>query len=125
MRLRSPRVQGEGPARARSLQKLATKLFESSAARRIYDTAMELEKQMARARRAQGHLSERRLLQRHRLREDGHPDANCSRPCSRIARVAGWLAHLLEQLEDNRIFRPSQVWVGDIDRVVVPIEQRG
>ena len=39
-------------------------------------------------------------------------------PVFAIARVAGWLAHLLEQLQDNRIFRPSQIWVGEADRTV-------
>ena len=46
-------------------------------------------------------------------------------PIFAISRVAGWLAHLLEQLEGNRIFRPSQIWVGEADRTFVPIEERG
>lgn len=46
-------------------------------------------------------------------------------PVFAISRVAGWLAHLLEQLEDNRIYRPSQIWVGDIDMPFVDIDKRG
>jgi citrate synthase len=45
-------------------------------------------------------------------------------PIFAIARVAGWLAHLFEQLESNRIFRPSQVWVGEADRKWIPISDR-
>ncbi len=45
-------------------------------------------------------------------------------PLFAIARVAGWLAHWLEQMEDNRIFRPTQVYTGTHDRHWVPIEQR-
>jgi len=45
-------------------------------------------------------------------------------PVFAVARVSGWLAHLLEQLEDNRIFRPSQIWVGEKDRTFVPMAER-
>lgn len=34
-------------------------------------------------------------------------------PIFAMARVAGWLAHWLEQLKDNRIFRPEQIYVGE------------
>lgn len=42
-----------------------------------------------------------------------------------VARCAGWLAHWREQLKDNRIFRPTQVYTGEQERDYVPIEQRG
>lgn len=41
-----------------------------------------------------------------------------------IARSAGWLAHWREQLGDNRIFRPTQVYTGEPVRDYVPIELR-
>jgi len=41
-----------------------------------------------------------------------------------IARSAGWLAHWREQLADNRIFRPTQVYTGEPTRDYVPIELR-
>jgi len=41
-----------------------------------------------------------------------------------IARTAGWLAHWREQLGDNRIFRPTQVYTGQGIRKYVPINQR-
>lgn len=41
-----------------------------------------------------------------------------------IARSAGWLAHWREQLKDNRIFRPTQVYTGEQERDYVPIELR-
>lgn len=42
-----------------------------------------------------------------------------------IARAAGWLAHWKEQLGQNRIFRPTQVYTGELGREYVPIERRG
>jgi citrate synthase len=41
-----------------------------------------------------------------------------------IARSAGWLAHWREQLSDNRIFRPTQVYTGEPIRDYIPLEQR-
>ncbi|MEW5755269.1 MAG: citrate synthase [Pseudomonadota bacterium] len=41
-----------------------------------------------------------------------------------IARSAGWLAHWREQLANNRIFRPTQVYTGERLRDYVPIDQR-
>jgi citrate synthase len=45
-------------------------------------------------------------------------------PIFAIARVAGWLAHWLEQLQNNRIFRPEQVYVGRQSADYVPLAQR-
>ena len=45
-------------------------------------------------------------------------------PIFAIARVAGWLAHWLEQLKNNRIYRPEQKYVGKHDVHYVPLEQR-
>jgi citrate synthase len=41
------------------------------------------------------------------------------------ARMAGWTAHVMEQLQDNRLIRPESVYVGPPDRKVQPLEQRG
>jgi citrate synthase len=45
-------------------------------------------------------------------------------PIFAIARVAGWLAHWVEQLKDNRIYRPEQIYVGKHDVEYVPLEKR-
>jgi citrate synthase len=41
-----------------------------------------------------------------------------------IARTAGWMAHWREQLGDNRIFRPTQVYTGKPPRDYVAIGGR-
>jgi citrate synthase len=45
-------------------------------------------------------------------------------PIFAMARVAGWLAHWLEQLRNNRIFRPEQEYVGKHNVAYTPLEQR-
>jgi len=45
-------------------------------------------------------------------------------PTFAISRVAGWSAHCLEQLEDNRLIRPRSEFVGEHDRGWVPLDER-
>jgi citrate synthase len=41
-----------------------------------------------------------------------------------IARVAGWLAHWLEQMKENKLYRPEQIYEGDHNRSYLPVDQR-
>jgi citrate synthase len=42
-----------------------------------------------------------------------------------ISRTAGWTAHVLEQLADNRLYRPLSEYTGDaVGKKFVPIDQR-
>jgi citrate synthase len=41
-----------------------------------------------------------------------------------VARSAGWLAHWREQIANNRIYRPTQIYVGSDMREYVPISER-
>jgi 2-methylcitrate synthase len=45
-------------------------------------------------------------------------------PIFAIARMAGWTAHVLEQLADNRLIRPLSEYTGPEGLTVVPIDQR-
>ena len=41
-----------------------------------------------------------------------------------MSRVGGWIAHTLEQYDDNRLIRPRARYVGERDRTVPPIDER-
>jgi len=45
-------------------------------------------------------------------------------PIFAVARSAGWLAHILEQRVDNRIYRPRSLYTGEEGREFVPIDKR-
>ena len=41
-----------------------------------------------------------------------------------VSRVGGWMAHALEQLDDNRLVRPRSRYVGPSPRTWTPVEER-
>ena len=117
------RVYKAKDPRANVLQGLATQLFEKFGASPIYGIATELEKQME---QLVGHKGIYPNVDFYSgiVYEKMEIPVDLFTPVFAIARVSGWLAHLLEQLQDNRIFRPSQIWVGDADREVPSIDAR-
>jgi len=46
-------------------------------------------------------------------------------PIFAMARVSGWLAHILEQRKDNRIYRPESLYRGPSERAYVPLGECG
>jgi len=45
-------------------------------------------------------------------------------PVFAIGRTAGWTAHMIEQIQDNRLIRPNSVYIGPRDYKWKPIEER-
>jgi len=45
-------------------------------------------------------------------------------PIFAMARVAGWLAHILEQRRDNRLYRPKSLYIGSEPKEYMPLEKR-
>jgi citrate synthase len=45
-------------------------------------------------------------------------------PLFAMSRVAGWTAHVLEQLQDNRLIRPRSEYVGERNVPYVLMEDR-
>jgi citrate synthase len=45
-------------------------------------------------------------------------------PIFAMSRASGWIAHVLEQYDDNRLIRPRARYIGEEDRTVPPIEER-
>ena len=46
-------------------------------------------------------------------------------PIFALSRVAGWAAHVIEQLGNNRLIRPRSLYTGPATRTVKPIAERG
>jgi citrate synthase len=131
---RGKRIMGMGhreykvrDPRARHLEAMAKELADHVGGERWYETAHAVE------------LASRKVLQEKKpgntiyanvdfytapvLADLGIPgdEFTCMFACGRIA---GWTAHILEQLADNRLIRPQAAYEGPTPGPYVPIEQR-
>jgi len=109
--------------RATILQELAEQLFEQNGSDHYYAIAVELEKVVEEKLGHKGIYANVDFYSGLVYRYLGIP-TDLFTPIFAIARVAGWLAHWKEQLTVNRIFRPTQDYVGKHGLSYVPIEKR-
>jgi citrate synthase len=109
--------------RATILQNLAEQLFEKFGHDKYYDIAVEMERVVEEKLSQKGIYPNVDFYSGLVYRKLGIP-TDLFTPIFAIARVAGWLAHWKEQLAENRIFRPTQVYSGLHDAEYIPIEQR-
>lgn len=111
--------------RARHLENMARALADETGDRRGYEIAHRLEEVAAR----HPYYVERKLypnveffsapvLHGLGMRPELMPAAFA------LSRIAGWTAHILEQLADNRLIRPSAIYVGPAPRTFVSLARR-
>ena len=109
--------------RAVILQELAEKLFERFGSDLYYGIALELEKVVSEKLGHKGIYPNVDFYSGLVYRKLGIP-TDLFTPVFAIARVAGWLAHWKEQLGENRIFRPTQIYTGEHNQAYIPLEKR-
>jgi citrate synthase len=109
--------------RATVLQKLAENVFAESKRPDLYDIAVELERVAEPIYGPKGVYPNVDFYSGIVYNSLGIP-ADLFTPIFAIARTAGWLAHWLEQLQGNRIFRPDQEYIGKRNQSYVPLEKR-
>jgi len=106
--------------RAKHLKELSRRLGEEQGEPLWYEMSAEIEKQVTAAIGKNCNVDFYSASLQHYLGIPGEL-FTCIFASSRIA---GWCAHILEQLDDNKIIRPSANYVGPKDADYVPIEQR-
>lgn len=109
--------------RATILQDLALQLFDKFGSDKYYAIAQEVERIMTEKVGNKGIYPNVDFYSGLVYRKMGIP-TDLFTPVFAIARVAGWLAHWKEQLEENRIFRPTQVYNGLHGIAYTAIDQR-
>jgi citrate synthase len=109
--------------RATVLQELAENVFVETGRPKLYQLAVEVERVAADLLGPKGIYPNVDFYSGIVYLSIGIP-RDLFTPIFAIARVAGWLAHWLEQLKNNRIFRPEQIYVGKHDVPYAPLEQR-
>jgi citrate synthase len=109
--------------RATVLQELAENVFAETKRPKRYEIAVELERVAAGILGPKGIYPNVDYYSGIVYESLGIP-RDLFTPIFAIARVAGWLAHWLEQVKNNKIFRPEQIYVGRHDVPYKPLEQR-
>lgn len=109
--------------RAPILQKQAKALFDKFGSDKNYEIALELERAVAEKLAGKGIYPNVDFYSGFVYTKLGIPE-DLFTPIFAIARVAGWLAHWKEQLAENRIYRPTQIYDGEHGQGYIPIEAR-
>jgi citrate synthase len=109
--------------RATILQSLVGQVFARFGSTPLYDIAVELEKVMAELVGGKGVYPNVDFYSGIVYEKLGIP-SDLFTPIFAIARVPGWQAHWLEQLENNRIYRPTQIYEGQRGLSYVPLAER-
>lgn len=109
--------------RATILQSLCQRLFTELGASQLYEVALEVERvsgELLRDKRVYPNVDFYSGI----VYDKMGIEADFFTPIFAMARVAGWLAHWFEQLRENKLFRPEQIYQGEHNRPYVPVDQR-
>jgi citrate synthase len=109
--------------RATVLQELCRRLFKECGSSPLYEIALEVESAAGETLNSKGIYPNVDFYSGIIYDKMGI-DIDLFTPLFAISRVSGWLAHWLEQLRENKLFRPDQIYSGEHNRLYVPIHQR-
>jgi citrate synthase len=109
--------------RAYALQKLAERVFAELGPTKLYSIAKEIEQLAAEKLGPRGIYPNVDFFSGTVYLKMGIEPILFT-PIFAIARVAGYVAHYVEQMEDNKIYRPTQDYLGQHDVPYVPMDQR-
>ena len=115
------RVYKDGDPRAIYLKKLVVPIAEETGKEALEATAEAIERTIWTEKRIPPNVDWPCARLYHYL---GLP-ADLFTPLFVAARVVGWSAHVIEQLDNNRIMRPRAIYRGPAPRKWVPVDQRG
>ena len=106
--------------RATHLRRLSRQIGEEKGERRWFDLSERVE---AVVRAQKGLYANVDFYSASLYRALGIP-TDLFTPVFAVSRVAGWTAHILEQLGNNRLIRPESAYTGPRDVAYVPVERR-
>ncbi|MHC0037388.1 citrate synthase [Pseudoneobacillus sp. C159] len=115
------RVYRQGDPRAKHLRKMSEKLTALTGEPHWYQMSVEIEKIVTSEKNLPPNVDFYSASMYHSL----GIDHDLFTPIFAVSRVSGWLAHILEQYDNNRLIRPRAEYTGPGMQTYVPIEQRG
>jgi len=114
------RVYRTGDPRAKHLQEMSEKLTKLHNQEYLYRMSVEIEKYIKENKGLPANVDFYSASVYHSL----GIDHDLFTPIFAVSRMSGWLAHILEQYDNNRLIRPRAEYTGYGLREVQPIESR-
>ncbi|WP_374721303.1 citrate synthase [Peribacillus tepidiphilus] len=114
------RVYRNGDPRAKHLKKMSEKLTNLTGQSQYYDMSVRIEELVTSQKPLPPNVDFYSASVYHSL----GIDHDLFTPIFAVSRTSGWLAHILEQYENNRLIRPRAEYTGPGMQKYVPIEQR-
>lgn len=114
------RVYKNGDPRAKHLREMSRKLADVTGENKWYNMSILIEKIVQKEKGLVPNVDFYSASVYHSL----GIKHNLFTPIFAMSRVSGWIAHILEQYENNRLIRPRADYVGPINQIYVPINER-
>lgn len=114
------RVYKNGDPRAKHLKDLSRKLCEMTGNSHLYEISNKLEEQIVSKKGLMPNVDFYSATVYHSL----GINKDLFTPIFAVSRISGWIAHILEQYQNNRLIRPRADYTGAADRGFIPIEKR-
>lgn len=114
------RVYRTEDPRAKHLRKYSEELCSQKGKERLYEISHQIEKNVIEKKGIYPNVDFYSATVQHAL---GIP-TDFFTPVFAAARTPGWIAHMLEQYNDNRLIRPTSKYETEIGKEFVPIDQR-
>lgn len=115
------RVYRKGDPRAKHLKAMSEKLTKLTGEPELYEMSVRIESIVTGEKNLPPNVDFYSASMYHSL----DIDHDLFTPIFAVSRVSGWLAHILEQYENNRLIRPRAEYTGPGMQNYVPVEERG
>lgn len=114
------RVYKNGDPRAKHLQKMSRELGQLTGNLELYEMSIKIEELVT----GQKGLKPNVDFYSASVYTTLQIPRDLFTPIFAISRLSGWTAHILEQFDNNRLIRPRADYVGPVNVIYVPIEER-
>lgn len=114
------RVYKSGDPRAKHLKQMSKELTELTKQSKWYEMSVKIEEYIKENKGLPANVDFYSASVYHSL----GINHDLFTPIFAISRTSGWIAHILEQYENNRLIRPRAEYVGPVDQTYRPVNER-
>lgn len=114
------RVYKDGDPRAAILKEMSKKMTSVTGEEKWYEMSVKIEKMIEKKKNLKPNVDFYSASVYYSM---GIPGEMYT-PIFAVSRTSGWLAHMVEQYENNRLIRPRAEYVGLVNQSYIPLEER-